>query len=71
VLPLVEPLIDKEHRLLMANFHNAPALAIKLKCIKIDFVGTLHLKEKDVQKLVKERGKYGSAFWPSVCAEML
>jgi hypothetical protein len=54
VLPLVELLLDKEHRLLMANFHNAPTLAIKLKFMKIDFVGTLHRNQKDVQKLVKE-----------------
>jgi hypothetical protein len=71
VLPLVEPLLDKEHTLWMANFYNASVMDIKLKFMKTDCAGTLRLSRKDVPKIGKERetGNYGSAFWPSVSSE--
>jgi hypothetical protein len=38
----------------MANFYNVPALAVTLKFMKTDCVGTLCLNRKDVPKIVKD-----------------
>jgi hypothetical protein len=45
-LLLVEPLLNRGHTLWMDNFYNAQATAQKLKSLKTDCVGTLHLKNK-------------------------
>jgi hypothetical protein len=39
----------------MDNFYSAPVLAIKLKFMTTDCVGTLHLNGKDVPKIVNEK----------------
>jgi hypothetical protein len=39
----------------MENFYNAPALAVKLKCMQTDCVGTLRLNRKSVPKIVKDK----------------
>jgi hypothetical protein len=57
--------------------YNAPTLAMKLNFMKTDCVGSLHLKRKNIPKIVKEKklrggvGDYSSAFWSSVLAEMV
>jgi hypothetical protein len=53
LLSLGEPLLGKGHTLWMDNFYSAPALAIILKFMKTDCVGTLCLNRKDVPKIVK------------------
>jgi hypothetical protein len=59
----------------MDNSYSAPALATELKFMKTDCISILHLNRKDIQKIVKEeseeKGNYSSAFWPSVCAEIM
>jgi len=55
VLSLVEPLLKKGRTLGMDNFYNSPALAQRLKSLKTDCVGTLHLSRKDVPQRVKEK----------------
>ena len=55
VLSLVEPLLKKGHTLWMDNFYNSPALAQRLKSLKTDCVGTLHLSRKDVPQRLKEK----------------
>ena len=55
VLSLVEPLLEKGHTLWMDNFYNSPSLALRLKSLKTDCVGTLHLSRKDVPQRVKEK----------------
>jgi len=53
VLSLVEPLLKKGRTLWMDNFYNSPALAQRLKTLKTDCVGTLHLSRKDVPQRVR------------------
>jgi hypothetical protein len=55
VLSLVKPLLGKGHTLWINNFYNAPALATKLKFMKTDYAGTLHLNRKHIPKTVKEK----------------
>ena len=54
MLSLVEPLLEKGRTLWMDNFYNSPALAQRLKILKTDCVGTLHLSRKDVPQRVRE-----------------
>ena len=55
VLSLAEPLLEKGRTLWMDNFYNSPALAQRLKTLKTDCVGTLHLSRKDVPQRIKEK----------------
>ena len=55
VLSLVEPLLKKGHTLWMDNFYNSPILAQRLKSLKTDCVGTLHLSRKDIPQRVKKK----------------
>jgi len=55
VLSLVEPLLKKGCTLWMDNFYNSPIVAQRLKSLKADCVGTLHLSRKDVPQRVKDK----------------
>ena len=55
VLSLVEPLLKKGRTLWMDNLYNTPALAQRLKSLKTDCVGTLHLSRKDTPQRVKDK----------------
>jgi len=55
VLSLVEPLLKKGRTLWMDNFYNSPPLAQRLKSLKTDCDGTLHLSRKDVPQKVKDK----------------
>jgi hypothetical protein len=39
----------------MDKFYNSPVLAQRLKSLKTDCVGTLHLSRKDIPQRVKEK----------------
>ena len=55
VLSLVEPLLEKGRTLWRDDFYNSPAMAQRLKILKTDCVGTLHLSRKDVSQRVKKK----------------
>jgi hypothetical protein len=39
----------------MGNFYNSPTLVLRLKSLKTDFVGTLHLSRKYVLQRVNDK----------------
>jgi len=55
LVELLEPLLKKGRTSWMDNFYNSPALAQRLKSLKTDCVGTLHLSRKDVPQTVKDK----------------
>ena len=55
VLSLAEPLLKGGRTLCMDNFYNSPVLALSIKTLKTDCVGTLRLSWKDVPQRVKEK----------------
>jgi hypothetical protein len=71
----VKPLLGKGHTLRIDNFYNASPLGTKLKFMKTDCAGTLHLNRKVVPKTVKEKklrkGEIIAQHSGRVCAEMV
>lgn len=72
----MEPLLGRGHTSWMVNFYRAAALAIKLKFMITDCVGTLHLNRKHIPKILKEKKPRKEEIivlhsGPSVCAEMV